>query len=266
MMRRSSNVRLCVTGLLVLLALGMAACGDDDGSGGEVTVFAAASLTDVFQEIGEAFEAEHDDTGVTFNFASSSSLAVQITQGAPADVFASANETQMGVVIDDGAAEGPTIFATNELVIVTPAGNETVRSFETLAADGVRLVLAAPDVPVGNFAREMLKLADEQGSWGDDFSERVLANVVSNETDVRAVLTKVQLDEADAGIVYRTDVAAGGGDVTSVEIPADVNVVATYPIAVISDSSNEDGARAFMAFVLSEEGQALLEDYGFGSP
>jgi molybdate transport system substrate-binding protein len=169
-------------------------------------------------------------------------------------------------VVDAGNAAGPALFAINELTVVVPADSTTVTSFSDLAEPGLLLVLAAPEVPAGNFAREALEKAAALPGYGDDFAERVLENLVSNETDVRAVLTKVQLGEADAGIVYVTDVAAAGGEVTAIEIPSEANVRAAYPMVALSDAANPAGAQAFVTFVLSQEGRQILERHGFGTP
>ncbi len=232
---------------------------------GDLTVFAAASLTDAFTDIGDAFEAANDGVDVQFNFASSSALATQVNEGAPADIFASADNAQMRVVTDAGSAESPLLFATNVLVVVVPPDSE-LQSFEDLAAEGIRLVLAGPDVPVGRYSRQILENASAPGGIAPDFGDRVLANLRSDEANVRAVLSKVQLGEADAGIVYQTDAAIAGDEVRVIEIPETFNVIAEYPIAVTTDSGEAELAAAFVAFVLSEEGQAILRAYGFSSP
>ncbi len=274
---RSTSTGSIVLVLVAMLSLAaVAACGEDDGTGsdqptsadpvhGELLVFAASSLTDTFTAVGDAFHAAHPGVTVTFNFQSSSALATQIDEGAPADVFASANDAQMRVVTDAGNANDPVIFATNSPVIVVPAGDDKVRSLEDLAKDGLRLVLAEQDVPVGKYARAVLTNASTAGGLGTDFSDRVLANLRSNEPNVRAVLTKVQLGEADAGIVYATDAAIAGHDVDVVDIPDAYNVVASYPMAVAKDAGNPEAANAWVAFVLSSEGQAILRSFGFGA-
>ncbi|MGE0598620.1 MAG: molybdate ABC transporter substrate-binding protein [Dehalococcoidia bacterium] len=272
--------------MAVLVALvGVACSGDDDdtkpdaatpttGAGsstaaptaGDITVFAASSLTDAFKEAGTAFEAKYPDAKVTFSFAASSALAVQINEGAPADVFASADTNQMKNVADKGNVEESSVFVKNTPVIVVPKGDTTVSKFDDLANPGVRLVLAAAEVPVGKYAREILQKASATGGISIDFGDKVLANLKSNEANVRAVLTKVQLGEADAGIVYKTDVGAAANDVAIVEIPEKYNAVATYPIAVVKATKNHDAAAAFVAFIQSDAGQAILEKYGFVKP
>ncbi|MGD9932495.1 MAG: molybdate ABC transporter substrate-binding protein [Dehalococcoidia bacterium] len=262
---------LAVLGLLLSVTI---SCGDakspepgapDDRIEADILVFAASSLTDAFDALAEGFRVEHPAISVTFNYASSSALATQINERAPTDVFASANDAQMKIVTVAGNASDPQTFATNVPVIVVPAGSKAVASLADLAVPGVRLVLAGPDVPIGAYSRQVLgNAADAADGPGADFADRVLANLKSNESNVRAVLTKVQLGEADAGIVYQTDVALAGDDVEVIQIPAAYNVVASYPIAVTKESRNPAAAAAWIAYVLSPEGQAVLQRFGFG--
>ena len=240
----------------LLAALAGTACASEDGD--EIVVSAASSLTDAFTELAEAFEREHDAT-ISLNFGSSSSLAVQLVEGAPAHVFASANRQQMDVVVEAGLTEDPAVLARNEIVVVTPADLGLIEGFEDLASDGVRLVLAGPDVPVGAYARQAIDAANE--AMGGAFEGRVLANVVSEEANVRAVLTKVELGEVDAGIVYATDAAVAGDAVEAYRVPTEFAPPAEYFIAALADSP--DAAQEFVEFVLSEEGQAILERHGF---
>jgi len=242
----------------------LVACGGAGGSTttatttatGELFVFAAASLTDAFEELGTAFNKEYPDVTVTYNFGPSSGLADQIVQGAPADVFASANQTQMDKVADADLVEGqPLMFVTNSLQIVVEPGNPLgIHGLADLARPDVTLVLAAPEVPAGQFAREALMKAGVQ------------ASPASNEVDVRSVLQKVALGEADAGIVYVTDVQVADDMVDGVDIPDDQNVVARYPIATLANALNPEAAAAFVALVLGERGQAILASYGFSQP
>lgn len=233
---------------------------------GGVTVFAASSLTEAFKEAGTAFEKANPGTKVTFSFAASSALAVQINEGAPADVFASADAAQMKNVTDKGNAAEPVIFAKNTPVVIIPKSGKAAATFADLAKPDIRLVLAGKDVPIGRYAREVLTRASGAGGVSADFSVRVLANLKSEEANVRAVLTKVQLGEADAGIVYRTDVGAAANDVKVIEIPAAFNVVAEYPVAVVKATKNQATAAGFVAFVRSPAGQAILDKYGFARP
>lgn len=234
--------------------------------GGELTVFAAASLTDAFEQIKSGLEATNERLTITFNFAGSQVLATQLAEGAEADVFASANQTQMDVAIENGTIAGAAVtFVRNRLTIVVPADNPAgIQSPADLARDGVRLVLAAPDVPVGRYAREAIcAMATDPGTYGNGFVGAVAANIVSEEEDVRDVLTRVQLGEADAGIVYVSDVVSiGSTDVATIEIPEPVNVLASYPIAAVEGG---DGAlaAAFITYLLGPDGQATLQQAGF---
>ncbi|HEY8115994.1 MAG TPA: molybdate ABC transporter substrate-binding protein [Actinomycetota bacterium] len=228
--------------------------------GGDLTVSAASSLTDAFTEIGKAFETTNPGTTVTFNFGPSDGLAAQIDQGAPVDVFASASPTWMDSVQDDGpGVTDRADFARNRLAIIVPVDNPAgIENLDDLTEDRVQLVLAAEGVPAGDYAREML---DEAG-----ISEAALANVVSNEEDVRAVITKLIVGDADAGIGYVTDVTPTVSDrVALIPIPDRVNVVSTYPIAVLNGTQEADLAKDFVDFVLGD-GQRTLARYGFLPP
>lgn len=232
------------------------------GAAQELTVLAASSLTEAFEEMAGVFEEQHEGVDVLLSFDGSSTLATQIIQGAPADVFASADEEQMQNVVDEGlTAREPQIFTRNRLVVITPADGG-IRGLEGLAEPGSRLVLADPEVPVGNYAREALEKMN--AAYGADFSGRVLANLVSEETNVRQVSLRVELGEADAAIVYATD-AAVAENVNVTEIPDDLNVLATYPVAALAESAQPELAQAFVAFVLSAEGQRILTGRGFGA-
>jgi molybdate transport system substrate-binding protein len=243
-----------------MLPLFLAACGG--APGGEetttLTVFAAASLTDAFTELAADFEADNPGVAVRLSFGPSDGLATQIQEGAPADVFASASPSWMDAVEDDPGASDRVDFAKNLLVVITPADDPAgIGSVEDLARPGVKLVLAAEGVPAGDYARELLSNAG--------IADAVLANVVSNEDDVKGVVQKVALGEADAGIVYRTDVTASvDSDLRSVEVPDELNVIATYPIAVVG-SEDADVARAFVTLVTGD-GQRVLAEAGFLPP
>jgi molybdate transport system substrate-binding protein len=233
---------------------------------GEISVFAAASLSDAFEQIGQDFAQANPGTTVTFNFGASNQLAEQINQGAPADVFASANRRQLDVVIEAGGIEAGAAqtFVTNRLVVVYPADNPAgITALSDLAREGVTVVLAAPEVPVGGYSLDFLGKASATPEFGATFSETVVANVVSYEENVRAVLTKIELGEADAGIVYSSDAATSGDKVGTLDIPNDLNVIATYPIAPTAESQNPDLAQAFVAYVLASEGQDVLAQFGF---
>jgi molybdate transport system substrate-binding protein len=247
--------------MLAVAALALAACGGDDDSGrssgaassGELKVFAAASLTAAFTELGQQYTSANGGTKVTFNFAGSQALATQIQQSAPADLFASADIPNMDKVKD--LVRTPQNFASSQLQIVVEKGNpKGVMGLDDLANPDLKVVLAAPDVPAGKYAAQILGKAN------------VTVKPVSEEDNVKAVVTKVSLGEADAGIVYVTDVTAGGDKVEGVEIPETQNVLATYPIATVKASKNADMAQAFMELVLSAEGQQVLKQYGFLPP
>lgn len=258
--------------LAVVLAVVLAACGGagravpqspaassgpgDGNPSGELTVFAAASLTDAFEAIGRRFEQDNPEVDVLFNFASSSTLATQIAEGAPADVFASADEKQMRVVEKAGLlASEPIVFAGNTLQIAVEPGNPRgIEDLADLARPDITSVLAAEEVPAGRYAREAL---ERQG---------VEVEPASLETDVRAVLSRVALGEADAGIVYASDVMTAGGDIDGVTIPPDRNVSASYPVALLTGASNAAAGRAFIDALLSDEGQRTLREDGFVAP
>jgi molybdate transport system substrate-binding protein len=256
---------------MVVLLLGALAtsCGSDRsgqaepespiGSGDiadDVTVFAAASLTAAFTEVAEAFMVQHPNANVTLNFASSSELVTQIGEGAPADVFASADLATMKKLVDAGnQASEPVVFATNVAEIIVARGNPLgIDSVADLANPDLVVVQCAPQVPCGKYAAQVY---DNAG---------VAVTPKSFEENVKAVVAKVTLGEADAGIVYATDVLAAGEAAEGVQIPADVNVVAEYPIVVTNDARNANGGQAFIDFVLGNQGQAILAAYGFLDP
>jgi len=231
-----------------------------------LTVFAAASLTDAFGEIAAEFDAANPGVTTVFNFAGSNQLATQINEGAPVDVFASANRAQMDTAVESGRinADAPVIFVTNRLVVVIPADNPgNIQSLQDLAAPDTLIVLAAEAVPVGQYSLEFLDLAAADPAFGESYKDDVLANVASYEENVRSVLNKVSLGEADAGIVYTSDLV-GVENVSSLDTPDEFNVIATYPIAALNDSAYGDTAAAFVDYVLSDAGQAILANYGFG--
>jgi len=230
-----------------------------------LTVFAAASLTQAFGEIGRNFESSHPGLTVKFNFAGSQTLRTQLEQGAAADIFASANQTEMDAAIKDGliGQNASQIFLTNELVVVLPPKNPAnVQTLIGLSKPGLKLVLAADTVPAGKYARQVLDNMSKDPSFGSDFKTRVLANVVSNENDVKQVLAKVQLGEADAGIVYISD-AVAAPELKNIGIPTKFNVIAKYPIAALTRASNTDFAGQFIDYVLSSDGQTIFKKWGF---
>jgi len=230
-----------------------------------LTVFAASSLTDTFQEIGNAFEADNPGVKVNLSFAGSQVLRTQLEQGAVADIFASADHKNMDLLVRENlvASNSSQDFTTNRLVVILPPGNPAgVNSLEHLARPNLKLVLADPSVPAGNYARQILLNISKDPAYGVGFSSAVLVNVVSNETDVRQVVTKVELGEADAGIVYVSDTFSAP-DLVTIPIPEKFNTIAQYPIAILTNSPSPDLAAGFISFVMSMDGQAIMEQWGF---
>ena len=228
-------------------------------------VFAAASLGDAFAELGHRLEKSRPGLSVRFNLAGSQQLAAQLEQGAFADVFASADERWMAYVGERGlVAETPVVFARNRLVVIVPRTNPArIGRLQDLAKSGIKLVIGADSVPVGRYSRAMLQNLSRDPEFGGDFASRTLRNVVSEEENVKSVVGKVQLGEADAGIVYRSDVTASVARfVTVMEVPESANVLASYPIAVVRNAGHADAAKAFVDLVLSREGQEVLARRG----
>jgi molybdate transport system substrate-binding protein len=233
--------------------LAIAACGGSGDADREVLVSAAASLTDAFGEMEAAFEAVNPEIDVLLNFASSSTLREQILEGAPVDVYASANTANMDLVIAARGAEEDVTFVTNSLQIAVPEGNPgEIVGLEDFSNPDLLIGLCVAGVPCGEFGREALRRAG------------VVPAIDTEEPDVRALLTKIESGELDAGIVYVTDVQSS--EIEGIEIPREFNVVADYPIAVLANAPHPRQAEAFLNFVLSEEGRAILQSYGFGSP
>ena len=257
-MRRWSALPISVA--VVLTGCGAegpaASAGPDDELSGTLTVFAAASLTDAFSALGEELTARHPGVDVRFNFAGSSALATQIVQGAPADVFASANEPQMAVVTDEGLADGnPVVFTSNVLEIAVPAGNPAgVTGLDDFTRGDLALALCAPEVPCGSAAADVFAAAG------------ITPEPDTYEEDVRAALTKVELGEVDAALVYASDVVSAGDEVEGVAFPQAQDAVNRYPICVLADAANPSAARAFVDLVWSDEGRRALADAGFRAP
>jgi molybdate transport system substrate-binding protein len=265
----SSLAKHVMTMCLALTVLALVGCGGGSEygggseSGGQISVFAASSLTDAFDEIKESFEKQNPSTEVRLNFAGSSTLLTQLQQGAPADVFASADEEKMNTALGDGLVEDPQDFVTNELVVIVPEGNPAgIEQLEDLAKPGLRLVLAEASVPVARYSQEVLEKAN---AWyGPGFAQRVLSNIASREADVKAAANRVSVGDADATFVYRSDITSALEERVRVsEIPPDLNVVATYPIARTTSSSNPELAGEWVTFVSSEEGERILKEWGF---
>ena len=232
-----------------------------------LTVLAAASLTESFTELGTLFESQNPGIKVAFSFAGSQALAQQLAQGAEADVFASANQKYMIAAVEAHRVnqDNAKTFVMNRLVVIFPKDNPGgLKELKDLAKPGLKLDLADPSVPVGQYTVSFLDRAIEDPGFYLQFKEEVLNNVVSYEDNVKAVVTKVSLGEADAGIVYVTDITADAADkVGRLDIPDALNTIATYPIAPIFDSENSDLAQAFVNLVLSSEGQDVMAKYGF---
>jgi molybdate transport system substrate-binding protein len=232
-----------------------------------LTVFAAASLTEAFTAIGAQFEAAHPNVQVVFNYAGSQQLAYQLAQGAPADVYASGNQRQMQAVVQSGRASAREvrIFAHNRLVVVFPADNPAgIRELEDLTKPGLKLGLATEAAPVGYYSLQFLDNASQPAALGTRYKQNVLGNVVSYEENVRAVLGKVLLGEVDGGIVFASDISpANAAQLGRLDIPDGLNVLASYYIVPVGDSDQPEIAAAFLAFVLSPQGQTILVQHGF---
>ena len=263
-MTTSGRLAAVLLAVLFWLEPAVRAAGTAPEPSGEVVVLAAASLTAAFADVALHIRKTYPELTVVYNFAGSQALRTQLQQGASADVFASADDVQMGRALDDGLMEGdPQVFARNTLVVIVPADNPGhVSSFEDLSKDGLKLALAGRHVPVGLYSREALDAA--RPDLGEDFAARVLRNLASEEASVKQVLVKVQLGEADAGIVYTSDITGKAvHDVSAIPIPHAYNRLAGYPIAVTRGARNPSGAAAFIRYVLSGPGQAVLMAHGF---
>ncbi|MFJ5832791.1 molybdate ABC transporter substrate-binding protein [Streptomyces sp. NPDC093089] len=251
--------------LAAALLVPLAACGGNDdtakdtgGAAGttpqtNLTVLAAASLTDVFKTAGAAYEKSHPGTKITFSFAGSQELVAQVSQGSPADVLVTADTQSMDKVEAD--TDTPTIIAKNRLVIATGEGNPfKIDDLKDLASTELKVVLAAPEVPAGKYGKKILD------------AQKITVKPVSQEPNVRAVLSKVEMGEADAGLVYKTDAESAKDKVDAVEIPDDHNAIAQYPATTLKDSENARAATAFVTWLSSPEGQKILQDAGFQKP
>lgn len=252
--RRHATAVLATAALLTSLA----ACGNDDsgdadGARTDLTVLAASSLTDVFRTAGAVYEKEHPDTKITFSFAGSQELAAQVGQGAPADALVTADtKTMDGLKGDTGT---PTVITKNRLVIATALSNpKKIDGLTDLADSELKVVLAAPEVPVGRYSRQILD------------ARKITVRPVSEEANVRAVLSKVELGEADAGLVYKSDALAATDKVDAITIPDDQNAIASYPAATLKQSQHAEAAAAFVRWLSSAEAQKILREAGFEKP
>ena len=231
-----------------------------------VMVFAASSLTESFTAIGDLFETNNPDYDIVFNFAGTSTLNAQLNHGADADIFAAASESQIKLAYDNGFIENYTVFANNKLVLITPYGNSKVKTIADIGNQGVKLILSNENVPSGDYSRKTLLMMEESDLYGDRFYNRVIENVVSEEINVRQVVAKISLGEADAGLVYITDVIHGNrNELNVIPIPDIYMPDILYPMAVITNGSYKLGASKFMEIVLSESGQELFSKHGFGT-
>ena len=275
---RSYRVLIAALAVSSFAVLGLAGCGGISGGGdgggnaegdsgrqeGTLTVFAASSLTDAFGVLAKSFEEQNPGTEVRQSFESSSTLLAQIQQGAPADVFASAAEEEMNTAMDDGLVAGePEIFVRNREVVMVPKDNPAnIESMRDLARPGTKLVLAQEGVPAADYALEILGKATAE--YGSDFKQDVLSNIVSREADVRASVNRVALGDADATFGYASDYTPDIRDrVLIIHIPKHLNIIATYPIAVLEGAQSSELAQRWVDLVLSDEGQRVLESYGF---
>ena len=246
--------RLASLVMVPIFGLVFAGCASSDDTTTSLRIAATSSLTEVFNDIGEQFMLANPDITIAFNFASSSDLALQISQGLPADVFASADVKNMAKVTDAGLLHGqPVAFATNSLEIVVEKGNPLfIDSLAQLASPGLLFVTCPIEVPIGAYTAEVLRNAG------------VTVTPASLEENVKGILTKVALGEADAGIVYRTDILAAGNSVTGVPINDNVNVTTKYLVGALRDSQNQDASQRFIIFLSSEQGQKIFSQFGFG--
>jgi molybdate transport system substrate-binding protein len=260
--------------LSVVVCMLLAACGASSTSGSTPTpapasvtlnVFAAASLTESFNEIASTYHQMHPSATIKPSYNGSQLLEQQIANGAPADVFASADTANMTKASDAGLVNASQVFVKNRLVVIVPTSNPgNITTLKDLAKKGVKIDIGAATVPAGKYALQILANLSKSPDYGATFGSTVLANVVSREDNVKAVVQKVQLGEADAGFVYRTDVtAAVASKLTVIDIPDPFNVIAQYPIAVVKSSTHASDAQAFISFVLSPAGQAILTKYSF---
>ena len=278
-----SRISFLPVGLYALLVLALTAgCGTSAGDPGnpvqedaQVTVFAAAALTEAFLTIAEAFEAQNPGVAVRLNFAGSQRLRSQLEFGAKADVFASADQVQMDLARAAGLTRGePRIFATSSLAVIAADLAYRSRSLESLdlewlASPGGKLAIAHPSVPAGAYALQVLdNLSTGPAGLGQDYAQRVLANLVTQENSVKTVEQKVVLGEVDAGLVYAPGArtALSAGKVTLISVPDEYNVTARFPLVQLADASDPALAVRFVDFVLSEQGQEILSDFEFGPP
>jgi len=263
-MKNKKLISLWLAVVFALLTIAAPQANAQDAK--SLTIFAASSLTDAFKEVKTAFEQANPGVTITYNFAASNTLVTQLLQGAPADIFASANATQMNAATTAKRIAGkPRTFAKNRLVLIVPADNPAkITGLKDLSKSGIKLVLAAKGVPVRDYTESMLGKLAKLPNYGADYQAAFMKNVVSEEANVRQVSAKVSLGEADAGFVYRSDVTPDiSGKVTIIQIPDSVNTLAAYPIAVTDNSANPDLAKKYIDYLLSDAGQQTLVKWNF---
>jgi molybdate transport system substrate-binding protein len=266
-MKLISPLYLLINTLLLMDSISAAQSKIDPHENKMLTVFAAASLSEAFQSLGKNFETTHTNTSIRFNFGGSQQLVQQLAHGAPADVFASANAKQMDVAVKSGRIDSASVknFVGNHLIIVTPKDNPAgISSIHNLSKPRIKIVFADKSVPAGQYALDVLERCSRSDQFKASFREDVLKNVVSYEENVRVVLSKVVLGEADAGIVYTSDISRTNEQrIRKIVIPDSLNVTAEYPIAAVRDSKSARIAKEFIDYVLSEQGQTILRQFGF---
>lgn len=240
------------------------AASDDNSKEVTLSVMAAASLTEAFKEIGKAYESENLNVKLEFNFAGSQALATQIEEGGQGDIFASANLKYMDKLTQEGFVESSNIFAKNKLVVAVNKEVSNIEGLGDLTKSGTMIAIADKSVPVGNYTQTVLEKIQSSGEFGDDFKEKISANVVSQELNVKDVVKKVEIDEVDAGFVYATDITPENRDaINIIDIKDDWNVIAEYPIGVLKTSKNMEESQKFVDYLKSDEAKEIFSEYGF---
>lgn len=269
-MKTSTPATLVAVSLLIIAGLLVSGCTTTQQTPAEqttLTVFTAASLTGAFTDIGKAYEAQNENVKVDFVFDGSQTLRTQVEQGANPDIFVSASKKHIQALQDGGFMDNDTVapFLGNSLALIVPADNPAnITGLADLAKPGVKIVIGTKDVPFGDYTRQMLDKLAADPAYGEAYKNAVIANVVSEETAVSFVVPKLKLGEADAAIVYKSDVSKDDRDIlTRLDIPSEYNVMATYPLGILAGSSHKAEAESFIAFVRGPDGSAILTEYGF---
>lgn len=269
MKTKTENRALKNAALFMVFALLFAGCAQEQETTEkkEITVFAAASLTGAFGEIKTRYEKDNPDVTITYNFDGTQALRAQVEQGANADVFASANTKHMNALKNAGLVRNDTVsvFAKNRIVIIVPKDNRRdIRSLADLATPGTKIVIGTKDVPCGSYALQILGNLANDSNYGPDYRQKVLDNVMSEETTVTGIVSKVSSGEADAGFAYYSDVTDDAKNkLEKIDIPDEYDVVAEYPIAVTEGSEEQIEAQEFIDYVESDKGRSILAEYGF---